>query len=308
VHTPSHRLVEWPNGSHALTFSADEPDTLRSGQCHVIWADELAKWRYQEQVWQQVPYILRLPRKPAFTTWVKPIILIGTTPQPTKTIKELKNDKASVIPTTVSSFMNEANLDPIYIRNLRKLEGSRLGRQEIHAEILEDNPNGVDGFSYEIFDATRVKTEAEAKAVLDRLTRIVIAIDPAVTKTKKNDDTGIVVAGKDGEGHGYIIEDKTMKGTPAEWATTAINLYLKYGANVIVAEVNQGGDMVEALLRSINKTVAYESVRAVVGKSIRAEPVGNLYKQRLIHHLGTFSELETQMVDFNTEIAVDQQK
>ena len=307
THHASASAVSWPNGSSALTFSAEEPEALRSKQFHVMWLDELAKWRYQQSVWDQIPYICRLTWQPTFKTWTKPIIIIGTTPRPTKLIKELKQSP-SVVTTTISSFSNAANLNSKTITELEKQQGTRLGRQEIFAELLDDNPNGVDGFTYEIFDETRITDLAQINNVLQKLVRIVVAIDPAVSKNKTSDWTGLVVAGRDAEGHGYLLEDKTMKGTPFEWANKAVELYMKYGANYIVGEVNQGGDMVETILRSVNKTIPFKAVHATRGKAIRAEPVGALYAQRKIHHLGNFPETETQMVEFNTDIPVAQQK
>ena len=252
-------------------------------------------------------YIMRLTRQPAFTTWVKPIVLIGTTPRPTKLIKELKADP-QVITTTVSSFTNAANLNSKFIAELNKIAGTRMGRQELFAELLEDNPNGVDGFTHDIFEETRINDPAQINDILANLVKVVVALDPAAKSNENSDETGIIVAGKDENGHGYVIKDATFKGTPLEWAQKAVNLYNLHNANMIVAEVNQGGEMVETVIRSVNRRVPITAVHATRGKQKRAEPVGALYAQRLIHHLGHFPELEDQMVNFNTEIGADQQK
>jgi phage terminase large subunit-like protein len=280
---------------------------MRSQQFHVLWMDELAKWRYQNDIWDQVKFIMRLTRQPAFTTWVKPIIIIGTTPRPTKLIKALKVDP-KVITTTTSSFANNANLDPSFIEELEHLRGTRLGRQEIEAEMLADNPNGVEGFTYDNFERNRIDSEEEINEVLRSLVKVVVAIDPATTANKKSDFTGIIVAGKDAKGHGYVIRDATMKGTPLEWAQKAVDLYHLHDGNCIVAETNQGGDMVKTILNGINRMIPFKGVHASRGKVIRAEPIGSLYAQNRIHHLGVFDDLEQQMVNFNTELPINQQK
>lgn len=307
VHYPSASCIKWPNGSIALTFSAEEPESLRSQQFHVAWLDELAKWRYQDHVWEQIPFIMRLTRQPGFTTWVKPIVLISTTPRPTKLIRQLMADKDEVITTTVSSYANEANINSKTAATLRKLEGTRLGRQEIHAELLDDNPNGISGFSYTNFDANRITDPEHIRQKMASMVKIVIAVDPAITATKRSDETGIIIAGKDEFGHGYVIHDGSQReATPLEWATHTMNLFIEHQANEIVVEVNQGGDMVKTILSSINSTAPIVEVHATRGKYVRAEPIGTLYEQNLIHHLGTFPDLETQMVDYNPELGSKQ--
>ncbi len=274
----SARKLEWPTGATSLIFTADEPDRLRGKQHMKLWADELAAWRYPE-AWDQAMLGLRLGAKPQ--------VVVTTTPRPTPIIKRLL-----VAPTTVartgSTYDNVANLAPAFLDQIvAQYEGTRLGRQEIYAQVLDDNPGAL--WKREtMIDAYRVTQ-------LPDLVRIVVAIDPAATSGKGSDETGIVVVGKDKANHLYVLDDVSLRATPNGWAMAAIAAYNKHKADRVVAEVNNGGEMVEATLRTIDATIPYTAVHASRGKALRAEPIASLYEQGKGHHVGMFSQLEDQM-------------
>jgi predicted phage terminase large subunit-like protein len=196
--------------------------------------------------------------------------------------------------TRGSSYENRANLAPAFFEQIvRKYEGTRLGRQELEAELLEDTPGAL--WSHGLIEASRLRSAPE-------MTRVVVAIDPAVTSGEEADETGIVIAGKDNKGHGYVLADISGRYPPTQWARLAINAYTTHGADRIVAEVNNGGDMVEATLRMVDPNVAFTAVHASRGKVVRAEPVAALYEQGRAHHIGTFPQLEDQMTSFTSDI------
>jgi phage terminase large subunit-like protein len=288
VYEPSKRRLTWPNGSVATLYSADKPDLLRGPQHHWAVADELAAWRYAE-AWDQLMFGLRLGDHPRVT--------VATTPRPTPIIRELVRD-ANVAVTRGSTYDNQVNLAPAFMRQIiTKYEGTRLGRQELLAEILDDVPGAL--WTREILDRGRVR---RAPA----LARLVVAVDPAVSAGEAANETGIVVVGRGEDGHGYVLEDVSSKGSPAEWAAAAVMAFDRWGADRIVAEVNQGGDMVEHTIRTAAQDlhqrgkrgtgyVSFRQVRASRGKFTRAEPVSALYEQGRMHHVGMLAELEDQM-------------
>jgi phage terminase large subunit-like protein len=268
---PSKRRLTWPNGAIATTYSADEPERLRGPQHDMAWCDEVASWRFPE-AWDMLMFGLRLGNDPR--------VVVTTTPKPIKIIRDLIADPTTVI-TRGSTYDNRANLAPAFMAQIiKKYEGTRLGRQELNAEVLDDVPGAL--WSRALIEETRWPPH---KAVPE-LIRIVVAIDPAATSGEEADETGIVVAGKDADGHGYVLADQSGRYPPIEWARTAISLYRKFKADRIVAEVNNGGDMVEATIRMVDPNVAYTKVNASRGKVIRAEPVAALYEQRRVHHIG----------------------
>lgn len=273
----SARKLEWPNGAQSLVFTADEPDRLRGKQHMAIWADEMASWRYPES-WNQALLGLRLGDHPR--------AVVTTTPRPTPLLKALMRSPTTVV-SRGSTFDNRHNLAPSFFEQIiAQYEGTRLGRQEVYAEILDDNPGAL--WKREQLDASRVSRMPE-------LARVVVAIDPAVTSTDGSDETGIVVAGKGVDGDLYVLDDVSMKGSPMQWATTAIAAYSRHKGDRIVGEVNNGGDMIEATLRTVDKAVPYRAVHATRGKQLRAEPVAALYEQGRAHHVGYFSTLEDQL-------------
>lgn len=289
VYEPSKRRVTWPNGSTATLYSADKPDLLRGPQHHWAIADELAAWRYPE-AWDMLMMGLRLGSRPR--------VLIATTPRPTKIIRELLKDPNCVV-TRGSTYENRSNLAPAFFAQvIRRYEGTRLGRQELYAEVLDDVPGAL--WTRDVLDGSRVSQHPT-------LVRIVVAIDPAVTAVEEDsNETGIVVAGIDEQDHGYMLEDLSGIYSPAQWAEIAVLAYDRWQADRMIAETNQGGDMVEHTVRTAGRelaeqgkrktrNVSFNQVRASRGKHTRAEPVSALYEQQRIHHVGMFPELEDQM-------------
>jgi len=211
---------------------------------------------------------------------------VATTPRPTKIIKELVKDPATVV-TGGTTYENIGNLASAFLSTIiRKYEGTRLGRQELLAEILEDVQGAL--WKLSLIDSLRVDFHPQ-------LIRVVVAIDPAATSTERADETGIIVAGLGSDGHGYVLADGTLRASPGEWAAAAIHLYKTSRADRIIGEVNNGGEMVGYTLATVDPNVSYKAVHASRGKQTRAEPIASLYEQGRIHHVGTFPELEDQM-------------
>jgi predicted phage terminase large subunit-like protein len=285
IYEPSKRRLTWPNGVIATTFSAEEPDRLRGPQHDAAVCDELASWSHPE-TWDMLQFGLRLGRRPR--------CLIATTPRPTKLLRELlAREGHDVVVTRGSSYDNKANLAPAFFAQIvKKYEGTRLGRQELNAELLEDTPGAL--WSQGLIDGTRISAAPE-------LTRIVVAIDPAATSGEDADETGVVVVGQDKDGQGYVLADCSGRYTPIEWARIAISAYRTHHADRIVAERNNGGDMVEATLRMVDQNVPVTTVWASRGKVTRAEPISALYEQGRMHHVGTFPQLEDQMTNFTSD-------
>ncbi|HLM81068.1 MAG TPA: terminase family protein [Terriglobales bacterium] len=278
----SRRMLEWPSGAISLCFSADEPERLRGKQHEKFWGDEPASWRCPETL-DQAYFGLRLGGRPQ--------AVLSTTPKPTKLVKSLLADP-TVIVTRGTSYENRANLAPAFLSKIiTKYENTRLGRQELLAELLDDNPGAL--FLQATIDAARVDREPE-------LVRIVGGIDPATTSGPDADDTGIVYAGRDNRKppHFYVLDDLTCNGKPEVWARRAVVAYHRYQADRIVAETNQGGDMVEATIRNVDSECAYRGVHATKGKAIRAEPISALYDQGRVHHVGILPALEDEICDF----------
>lgn len=273
------------NGSKITGYAAQEPDRLRGPQFHRAWCDEVAAWRYPE-AFDQLMFGLRLGDNPQ--------CVITTTPKPTKLIKELVvRDDVHV--TSGSTFENEDNLAESALTMLKdKYEGTTLGRQELYAEII-DNLDGA-LWNTDLIDEARMSDDTEKE-----LTQIIVAIDPAVTSNADSDETGIVVVGKDSNNEYYVLEDLSGRHSADKWGRIAINAFYEWEADRIVAEVNNGGDLVERLIRNIDYNVSYRSVRATRGKILRAEPIAALYEQRRVHHIGIFPELESQMCSYTGE-------
>lgn len=296
TYEPSKKRLTWPNGARATIYSADDPEALRGPQHDAAWLDELCKWRYQQEAWDQLQFGLRLGKRP--------VQCITTTPKPTKLLKEIVARKSTLI-TKGHTYDNLENLAASFREAIvSRYEGTRLGRQELDAEILDDNPNAL--FHMHLIEAAR----KSAKEVPEDLHMTVVAVDPPTTGNEKSDECGIITASRDipntNHAHFYIHQDSTVQGrSPEGWAAAAISQYYKHQANAIVAEVNQGGDMVESVIRSVDPTVKVIKVRASKGKWIRAEPIAGLYEQGRVHHVGSFSQLEDQMCDFDPSGLVD---
>jgi phage terminase large subunit-like protein len=288
---PSKRRLTWPNGAIATLFSADEPERLRGPQHDLAWCDELAAWRHPA-AWDMLMLGLRLGRDPR--------VVATTTPRPIHLVRMLLADPLVVV-TRGRTVENRANLAAAFLEQIiRHYEGTRLGRQELDGELLEDVPGAL--WSRAMIDAARLNSKPE-------LRRIVVAIDPAAASGEHADETGIIVAGADDERHAYVLADVSGRYAPAEWARTAIMAYRAHAADRIVAEVNNGGDMVEATLRMIDANVSFRAVRAARGKAIRAEPIAALYEQGRVRHVGAFPQLEDQMCAFasSTQSRFDRQ-
>ena len=278
--------IRLSNGSKISGFAAQEPDRLRGPQFHRAWCDELAAWRYPE-AFDQLMFGLRLGEKPQ--------CVITTTPKPTKIIKELIERKDCHV-TSGSTFENEANLAESALAMLKeRYEGTTLGRQELYAEVV-DNFEGALWNSAAI-EETRLRDDTERV-----LTNIIVAIDPAVTANENSDETGIIVVGKDMNNEYYVLEDLSGKYSADKWGRIAIRAYYEWEADRIVAEVNNGGDLVERLLRNIDSDIPYRSVHATRGKLVRAEPIAALYEQKRVHHVGYYPELESQMCTYTGDI------
>ena len=267
LYEPSKRRLTWPNGAVAHSYSAEEPKRLRGPQHDLAWADELAAWQYPE-AWDQLMFGLRLGQDPR--------AVVTTTPTPTPLVRSLLSDPSTIV-TRGATYENKANLAPQFLAFLmRKYEGTRLGRQELYAEVLDDVPGAL--WQRENIDATRVQSVPEGV----RLSRIVVA---ATAQT----------------GHGYVLADWSLRASPDQWAKRAVAAYHEFKADRIVAEVNNGGDLVERILRTVDHHVSYRAVRASRGKVTRAEPIAALYEQGRVHHVGSLAKLEDQMCLFTPD-------
>ncbi len=291
---PSNRRLTWPNGAQATCFSAEEPGQLRGPQCEKFWADELAAWcasqneeitaksvSRAEAAWSNLRIGARLGSRPQGVA--------TTTPKPLKLLRELMAHPETHV-TRGALFDNRANLSGGYLSNMRDLyEGTRMARQELHGELLEDVEGAL--WSREWFDRDRREHWPD-------LVRVVVAIDPAVTSGPDSDDTGIVVAGLGVDGRGYVIADRTCKLSPQGWAERGVRALYEFHADSLIAERNNGGDLVEQNIRLVDPNIPVRLVWASRGKVKRAEPVALLYEQGRISHVGQFDELEDEMSRF----------
>lgn len=287
--SPTNRCLTWPNGAKAWVYNATEPDQLRGPQHHAMWIDELAKFRYMQETWDQAQFGLRLG--------LHPQALVTTTPRPLPLIKKLMADIDTVI-TRGSTLDNKANLASNTVKQLYdRYGGTRLGRQELEGEILGDIPGAL--WNRQSIDDSRLVEPPKD------LERVYVAVDPAVSNNEGSDEHGIVVVGmardKDGYARGYVLADGTTRGTPEDWARRAVSLYRSWSADKIIAEKNQGGDMVLSTLKAIDRSVPVELVHASRGKIVRAEPISALYEQGRVHHVGRFDLLEDQMCMFSVD-------
>jgi predicted phage terminase large subunit-like protein len=289
TYQPSMRRLTWPNGATATVFNATEPDQLRGPQFDLGWCDELAKWRYAQETWDMLQFGLRLGDDPRQ--------LITTTPRPIVILRKIMADARTVI-TRGATRDNSANLAKTFLENIEaKYAGTRLGRQELEAEMLDDVPGSLwtrDGID---------KQRRGAKEKLPDMQRVVVAIDPAgksqeTAISEGTAETGIIVAGIGTDGRGYVLDDLTCSLSPNGWARRALSGYDMHSADAIVVETNQGGDMVKQTIQSARPGVPVIEVHASRGKVTRAEPIAALYEQGRISHVGAFPQLEDQMVLF----------
>jgi phage terminase large subunit-like protein len=280
---PSRRRISWPNGAIATCFSADEPERLRGPQHDLAWCDELASWRYAE-AWDNLMLGLRLGPNPR--------AVATTTPKPIKLLRDLLAQDGVMV-TRGSTFENRANLAPAFLDSVvKRYLGTRLGRQELEAELLEDTPGAL--WTRAMIETSRVRETPE-------LRRVVVAIDPAASTSAGADETGIVVAGLGRDNAAYVLDDLSGRYSPRDWASRAVAALKRHQGDRIVAEINNGGEMVEATLRAIEPNAPFKALRASRGKAIRAEPVAALYEQGRVHHVGAFPALEDQLCAFTAD-------
>jgi phage terminase large subunit-like protein len=286
IYEPSKRRVTWPNGGLAICYAAEAPELLRGPEHDGAWADEFAKWKNLRKrdteggtAFDNLLMGLRVGDNPQ--------AVVTTTPRNIAELRALLK-RPGVIVTGGNSYENRANLSPQWFSDVvLAYEGTRLGRQEIYAELLDDAEGAL--WKRALFET--------ARKTVDRsfLTRVVIAIDPATTKKQRSDETGIIAAGVGKDGHGYVLEDAGDQYTPDAWAKKALHLYDKYHADRIIAETNNGGDLVEYALRSQRATVSYKGLTASRGSMVRAEPIAALYEQARVHHGANLARLEDNM-------------
>lgn len=281
----SKRRLEWPNGARSLIFTADEPERLRGKQHMRLWGDEVASWRYYD-AYDQAMLGLRLGADPR--------AMLTTTPKPVKLIRELLAQIPSgrVAKTHGTTYANRANLAPAFFEQIiTKYEGTRLGRQELLGEYLDDIPGAL--WQRGMFDERRPAPD---------LTRCVVAVDPATTSNEDSDETGIVVAAVGVDGRGYVLADRSCRATPDGWAKRAIAAYQEFRADRIVYESNQGGEMVAHTLRTVDRAVPLRAVHASRGKRVRAEPVAALYEQRKVTHVTPLDDLEDELCSWTPDV------
>jgi phage terminase large subunit-like protein len=281
----SKRRLTWPNGATALLFSAEEPERLRGPQFDLLACDELAAWVDPQTCWDMAMLGLRLGRHPR---WI-----VTTTPKPKRLIKELVHRAQSggnVVITRGNTYENAANLAPAFLAEIRaRYENTRLGRQELNAEVLEDVQGAL--WTRDMIEAAR------HDGPIPDLVRVVVAVDPSGTRgdSDKGDSIGIVVCGLGRDGLGYVLADRTLKASPSVWGATAVAAYREFKADRIIAERNFGGAMVEHVIRTCDPLIPYRDVTASRGKIARAEPIAALYEQNRVRHSGNLQSLEDQL-------------
>lgn len=286
VYEPSKRRLTWPNGAVASIYNGTEPDQLRGPQHDAAWCDELAKWQYAKETWDQLQFGLR--------TGTNPQTCITTTPRPIALLKEIMAQPDTVV-TRGSTFENSPHLSPKFLSVIRrKYEGTRLGRQELNAEILEDIEGAL--WKRSSIDELRIQERD-----LPPLERVVVAIDPSVSSAEDANECGIICAGLGSDGKGYVLDDASGAMQPLDWAREAISLLNMRRGDRIIAEVNNGGDLVEHVLRTVDQRVPFHAVWASRGKITRAEPISALYEQGRVRHVGPLPRLEDQMCAFTVD-------
>ena len=280
----TRRRLVWPNGAMAYLFSSEDPEALRGPQFHFAWCDELAKWRYGQECWDMLQFGLRLGQSPRQ--------MVTTTPRAVPLLKRLMAEDDTVV-ARISTADNRANLAPGFIKALSsRYGGTRLGRQELDGELIEDREDAL-------WRRSDLETIVARRAMASG--RVVVAVDPPAG-SGRNSVCGIVVAGGMENGGALVLADCSVEGgSPAQWARAVVEAYRRFDADRVVAEINQGGDMVTAMLRSVDERLPVSTVRAKRGKFLRAEPVAALYEQGRVRHAGHFVRLVDQMCDFGPD-------
>jgi phage terminase large subunit-like protein len=282
---PSRRRLEWKNGAVAEVFTAENHEGLRGPQFSAAWCDELAKWRHAEATFDMLQFGLRLGERPRQ--------VVTTTPRPIALLRKLMADPSTAL-TRAGTRANAFNLSPVFLEHvLTRYGGTRIGRQEIEGEIIEERADAL---------WTRAGLESCRVAAAPHLMRIVVAVDPPASAKKGADACGIVAAGRAADGTIYVIEDASVAGlSPQGWATKAVALWRRLAADSLIAESNQGGDMVKAVINEADREVPVVLKHATRGKYHRAEPVAQLYEQGRVKHAGIYPALEDEMCDFGID-------
>ncbi|MEF2073823.1 DNA-packaging protein [Consotaella aegiceratis] len=285
VFEATRRRLVFANGAVAQVFSSEDPDALRGYQFEAAWGDELAKWTYADACFDNLQLALRLGGRPR--------ALFTTTPRPLPLLKRLMAEAGTAV-TQMTTAENAANLASGFLDAMTaRYGGSRLGRQELDGQLIEEREDAL--FDRATIDRLRVRAAPEMQ-------RIVVAVDPPATSTRRSDACGIVAAGLAADGTAYVLADASRRAAkPQDWARAAVALYERLDADRIVAEVNQGGEMVEAVIRTVAPVVPVKPVRATRGKWLRAEPVAALYEQGRVRHAGSFAALEDELCDFGPD-------
>ena len=287
IFEPSRRRLVWKNGCIAQIFSAEQPDGLRGPQFEVAWCDELAKWRNGEATWDMLQFALRLGQNPRQ--------VVTTTPRVVPLVKRLMAQEHTVV-SRAATRDNAGHLAPGFLETVvARYAGTRLGRQELDGELIEDDANAL--FQRRLIEKTRISR-------IPRLVRIVVAVDPPMTSGADADACGIICVGRGGDNRAYVLADATVeRASPMRWARAAAALYHEFCADRMVAEVNQGGELVAALMREVDAGIPIKPIRASRAKHVRAEPVAALYEQGRVSHVGVFPELEDEMCAFDSILA-----
>ena len=283
IHQPSNTRLVWPDGAITLLFTSEEPERLRGPNLDKAWCDELAAWRRLEDTWTMLQMCMRLGSQPQ--------LVVTTTPRPKATLRNLLDRRdVDVAVTAGSTHDNVQNLAGRFVQEvIAQYSGTKLERQEIYGELLDEFEGAL--WNYSILDRFRVPE-------VPNTTRLVVAVDPAISSDEGADLTGIVVAALGENKHGYILGDHSLRASPERWATKVVGLYNEFKASLVVAEKNQGGEMVEATIHAIDKDVNVSLVHASKAKVTRAEPIAAFYEQGRVHHVGTHKDLEDQMCLF----------
>jgi len=281
----SRKRLEWQNGAVAQVFSAEDPDSLRGPQFAAAWCDELAKWKRAEETWNNLQFGLRLgdfPRQ-----------VVTTTPRSMPLLKQILDDERSVL-SHIKTLENADNLAPDFMQRIvHHYQGTRLGRQELDGELIEDREDAL--WSRLMIDGARVQAAPD-------LMRIVVAVDPPVTAHARSDACGIIVVGSSHSGRQYVLADETVQGlSPERWSRQVLGAFDRFDADAVVIETNQGGDMAERVLRAERTLLPVRQVKAKRGKWVRAEPIAHLYELGRVSHVGTFAHLEDEMCNFGLD-------
>ena len=279
----TRKMLTWPNGATAQVFSAHDPDSLRGPQFDAAWVDELAKWRKSEESWDQLQFALRLGSNPQQ--------VVTTTPQSVPVLKAILKNPSTVM-THAPTNANRAYLASSFLEEVQaRYGGTRLGEQELEGKLIEDAEGAL--WTTAMIEGARGKRP-------DDLDRIIVAVDPPVSGKASSDECGIVVVGVNTSGaprewRAVVLADASVRGSALTWAEAAVRAYHRFGADRLVAEVNQGGNLVEEMIRQVDPLISYRAVHAHNGKAIRAEPVAALYEQGRVTHERGLAVLEDQM-------------